>query len=70
MKAIFPDVKEGEHITGVYLPNQGARFYLNGNLLGEVRDPDFAHAFFAIWLDPRTSDKKLRSALLADAGQK
>jgi hypothetical protein len=62
---LFPDVQDGTHITGVYLPAQGARFYLNGVILGEVLDPDFAHAFFAIWLDPRTSDKALRNALLA-----
>jgi hypothetical protein len=68
MKGIFPDVRDGTHLTGVYMPNRGARFYLNGNIVGEVRDPDFARAFFAIWLGPKTSDRKLRNALLADAG--
>lgn len=66
MNGLFLDVKDGTHITGVYLPEQGARFYLNGEMLGEVPDPDFARAFFAIWLDPKTSDRKLRGALLAD----
>jgi hypothetical protein len=70
MKSMFPDVEKGTHITGVYLPNHGARFYLNGKLLGEVPDPEFARAFFAIWLDPRTSDQKLRSALLAGSTYK
>jgi hypothetical protein len=64
MKGIFPDVTVGAHITGVYLPDQGARFYLNGSKLGAVMDPEFGRAFFAIWLDPRTSDKKLRIALI------
>ena len=67
MEAIFPDVQEGTHITGVYLPAFGAKFYLNGKPLGEIADPEFGHAFFAIWLDPKTTGGKLRDALLADA---
>lgn len=67
MEAIFPDVQEGTHITGVYLPAFGAKFYLDGKLLGEIADPAFGHAFFAIWLDPKTTGGKLREALLADA---
>jgi len=67
MKEIFPDVKEGNHISGVYLPGAGARFYLDGKALATVPDPEFARAFFAIWLDPRTSAKSLRTALLKDA---
>jgi hypothetical protein len=65
MTALFPDVREGTHISGVYLPAQGARFYLDGKLLGEIGDAEFARAFFAIWLDPRTSAAGLRDQLLA-----
>lgn len=65
MKALFPDVSEGSQISGVNLPNQGARFYLDGKLLGEIADVEFAQAFFAIWLDPRTSASSLRKQLLA-----
>ena len=64
MKAIFPDVRKGTHISGVYLPDKAARFYLDGKLLGEVDDPEFARAFFSIWLDMRTSASSLRSQLL------
>ena len=67
MEALFPDVHEGTQISGVYLPDHGARFYLNGKLLGEIADPEFARAFFAIWLDPRTSASSLRSELLTAA---
>lgn len=66
MKALFPDVKEGSQISGVYLPGQAARFYLDGKLLGEINDAEFARAFFAIWLDPRTSASGLRKQLLAN----
>ena len=67
MKELFPDVKEGSRISGVFLPAGGARFYLDGKPLAAVPDPEFARAFFAIWLDPATSAKKLRTALLKDA---
>lgn len=63
MTRIFPDVRPGDHILGVYSP-EGARFFFNDRLLGEVLDPVFARAFFAIWLDPKTSAPELRAALL------
>ncbi|MBX9798459.1 MAG: chalcone isomerase family protein [Burkholderiaceae bacterium] len=67
MEQIFPDVSEGTHLTGVYLPNSGARFYLDGKAIGEIMDAAFAQAFFAIWLAPKTTAPQLRTALLADA---
>lgn len=67
MTAIFPDVSEGSHITGIYLAGKGARFYLDGKPLANVDDPDFASAFFGIWLDPATSAPALRAALLKHA---
>lgn len=66
MKGIFPDVKEGNRITGIHIPNEAARFYLNGKFLGEIRDPEFARSFFAIWLDKKTSAPDLRSKLLGN----
>lgn len=67
MKRIFPDVREGSRISGAYLPQVGARFYLDDKLLAEVPDPAFARAFFGIWLAPAGSAPKLREALLRDA---
>lgn len=64
MQDIFPDVRKGTRLSGVYLPGQGARFYLDGRLLKEIPDPEFARAFFSIWLDERTSAARLRSRLL------
>ena len=64
MKQIFPDVKQGDRITGVNLPGVGARFFFNGKLVGDVRDADFARLFFGIWLSPKTSEPALREALL------
>jgi hypothetical protein len=64
MDKVFPDVREGDTLTGVYLPGKGAVFYLGERLAGEVDDPAFAAAFFGIWLDPLTREPALRQQLL------
>lgn len=64
MRAIFPDVRAGDRITGIYRVGGPTRFLLNDKPLGEVDDPAFGRAFFGIWLDPRTSEPALREALL------
>ncbi|MFC4863096.1 chalcone isomerase family protein [Pseudomonas sp. JS3066] len=64
MHEAFVDVAPGQSITGLYLPGRGCRFYVDGQLRREVADPDFARAFFAIWLDPRTRNPELRRQLL------
>ena len=63
MAQIFPDVRPGDRIVGVHLPD-AAQFYLNDRSIGAVDDREFARAFFAIWLDSRTSAPDLRAALL------
>lgn len=70
MKEIFPNVREGTRISGVNVPGNGARFYLDGQPLASVLDPEFARAFFAIWLDPKTTAPELRTALLKEAGSR
>ncbi len=67
MKKFFPDVREGDRLTGVQLPGQGARFFFNGSPRGELRDAIFAKRFFGIWLSPQTSEPALREALLGSA---
>ncbi|MBK5549262.1 MULTISPECIES: chalcone isomerase family protein [unclassified Pseudomonas] len=67
MQQSFVDVQAGTRITGVYLPGQGARFFVGQQLQHEVKDPQFARAFFDIWLDPRTRNPELRQQLLGTA---
>lgn len=64
LERVFPDVKKGETIVGVSVPGRGARFFHNGRFTGEVKDADFARAFFAIWLDERAYSPELRARLL------
>ena len=64
MRELFPDVRQGERITGINLPGLGAEFWVNGQRVGVVKDPAFARLFFGIWLDERTSEPQMRAQLL------
>ncbi|MBK3467655.1 chalcone isomerase family protein [Pseudomonas shahriarae] len=68
MQQAFVDVQAGTRITGVYLPGQGARFFVGQQLQHEIDDPQFARAFFDIWLNPRTRNPELRQQLLGATG--
>lgn len=64
METLFPDVKAGQELTGLHEPGRGVRFFHDGRPIGMIEDPEFARAFFAIWLDPRTRASSLRQRLL------
>lgn len=63
MQAVFPDVQKGDRIVGVNKPEQGAEFWVNDRLVGQVADTQFAKLFFGIWLSPQTSAPEFRQAL-------
>ena len=67
MVRVLPNTKAGDRVTGVNRPGSGVLFLLNGKPTGEIRDAEFARLFFGIWLSPKTSEPKLRNALLAGA---
>jgi hypothetical protein len=58
------DVREGDELTGVYLPGLGMRLYDRQKLLAELRDEELARAFFGIWLHADSRDAVLRQQLL------
>lgn len=62
---LLPDVRQGDRLTGVHRPGQGAEFFHNGKRIGLLADAEFARRFFGIWLSPATSAPQLRDALLA-----
>jgi len=64
MDRLFPDIRPGDRLVGLHLPGREARFYNQERLIGTVPDPEFARAFFGIWLDERTSEPKLRAQML------
>jgi hypothetical protein len=67
MKTTFPDVKKGDQLIGIHRPDGSASFTLNGKSIGEIRDEEFTRLFFGIWLSPRTSEPKMRNALIGMA---
>ena len=67
MYRAFTDVKPGDQLIGVSMPNQGVLFYSQRELLADIRDPEFAKAFFGIWFDIRTKDQDLRAQLLGNS---
>jgi hypothetical protein len=64
MTRVLPDVRKGEHLTGVNRPGAGTEFYHQGRSVGTIADPAFASAFFSIWLDARTREPGLRRSLI------
>jgi hypothetical protein len=64
MQTAFPNVRAGDRITGHHDGKGRVAFSCNGQTNGELDDPEFAHLFFGIWLDPKTSQPEMRRALL------
>lgn len=68
MEAAFPDVKQGERISGVVAEPGSIQFFINGKPGRKVSDAEFARLFVGIWLAPQTSEPALRTQLLEGAG--
>jgi hypothetical protein len=64
--AMWPDVKKGDTIIFDVDEAGASRFYFNGNWMGSIEARDFAPAFIAIWLSPKTSRPAHRGGLLAE----
>lgn len=67
MRNIFPDVKKGDSITGIYKETSACTFYKNNTYLGQINNTQFCDVFFDIWLGEKTSAPALRNKLI---GQK
>ncbi|MBL8517139.1 MAG: chalcone isomerase family protein [Betaproteobacteria bacterium] len=66
MARIFPDIKPGDTLIGIHVPGKEARFYTRSKFIAIVADPEFARAFFDIWLSEKTSQPGLRKRLLGN----
>ncbi|WP_428243899.1 chalcone isomerase family protein [Gynuella sp.] len=53
---IIPDVGRNSTLTGVYLPGDKTIFLQNEKPIGTIRDPDFGHWFFSIWLSDKSPE--------------
>lgn len=66
MRRAFPDVAEGDRLSGIHQPLGTTRFLHNGRPTAALQDADFARRFFGIWLAPHTSAPALRRELLGE----
>jgi hypothetical protein len=64
MEGIFPDIKEGNVLTGIRDANGVTLFYLDDRRIGSIKDPQFSEHFFAIWLGENTSEPELRKKIM------
>lgn len=72
LAAVLPDVHSGDRLIGTALPDRGTLFVHergggdNGSVAvtGLIDDAAFTAAFFDIWLDENTSERRLRRALV------
>ena len=64
MAKIFPDIKQGDTLVGVSVPGKEVRFYTREKFIAAIADPEFARAFFDIWLSEKTSAPGVRNRLL------
>jgi len=69
LRQLLPDVREGDTLSCLVLPDERTVFYHNGEKTGEVAEPGFGPAFLAIWLHPEARAADLRRALLGDSGR-
>jgi hypothetical protein len=64
LEPLWPDLKHGDRLTAYRREGGPTQFYYGDRLLGEVADPAFGPAFFAIWLDERCHYPDVRNGLL------
>lgn len=60
---ILPNVKTGDTIEGK-MSGGYAEFYHNNQFIGKINDKVLSVYFFDIWLSDKTSEPKMRQALL------
>ncbi|MGA1204383.1 MAG: chalcone isomerase family protein [Opitutales bacterium] len=68
MNAIFPDVKRGSRLTGIFLPGSATLFYNEDGYIGRVMDPSFGEPFSRIWLGEGSSLSGVRARLTGGSG--
>ena len=64
LELLWPDLKAGDRLTAFMRKDGATQFYFGDRLLGEVPDPAFGPAFFAIWLDAKCRYPEVRDGLL------
>lgn len=66
MRHIFPNVRKGDNITGIYKDLSECTFYKNSAYIGQITDHQFCDAFFDIWFGKKTTQPALRNQLIGN----
>jgi hypothetical protein len=65
MKSMYAPVKEGDAYAITYNPAQGAlSLFFNERLLGTIDNPEFARAYFGIWVSDYSVSERFTDELL------
>jgi len=64
LAAMYRNVQPGDRYALTYVPGEGTRLSLNGEVLGSIPGDDFARAVFSIWLGANPIDETFRDRLL------
>ena len=67
LENLFPNIKKLQTLTGLYTPNDGAKFFHDYRLIGEIKDAELTKNFFDIWLSNKTSAPELRNKLFQNS---
>lgn len=62
--AMFPDLRDGDHVTLDYIPGKGTEVVINGASKGVVEGADFNRALKSIWLGKKPVTDDLKEAML------
>ncbi|MFQ5355060.1 MAG: chalcone isomerase family protein [Mariprofundaceae bacterium] len=62
---MFSDVKSGDVVLLDYLPEQGTRVTVRGDIKGTIPGKDFNEALLAVWLGKKPADKDLKESMLS-----
>ena len=60
----FPDLKRGDVLLYDFIPEQGTRVTINGEVKGMIEGADFYAALLDIWLGDEPADDDLKDAML------
>jgi hypothetical protein len=64
LEQMIPDLKDGDDMTFVFLPEKGVQVSVRGTERGTIEGQDFADALLSVWLGPSPVQEDLKKALL------
>jgi hypothetical protein len=69
LRAMIPDVREGDLIELTYVPGKGTVVAAGGRQKGVIEGKDFADVLFSVWLGENPVQSDLKKALLGPVTQ-